>query len=305
MTGPYQPPSNQPGGDGWPGGDVNSPFGLSGPAPSSDDKKSSEDEASPYEGVQYELEGSPATPPPPSYGPTSAPPISGPPVTGPPPPAYGPPAPAYGPAPGFTPPPAKKSSSGLLIGGIAAGVVVLLIFVAIVVVIVVNSTSGSKDDAKYQALGSDPCSQIDLSTVKAMVDFGSTPTGTTSTYGDTSNSYCSGTMNNSDYSVLGLFSMTVYVEGTVDSAKTEYDSDKSSQFTGCSGSDVSGSWEQGYLGSGSGCYSASSGSKGVVFVFQDGNLSGYVQMYVTESAASGIEDSAKAVAESVLDKAKK
>ncbi|ADD45116.1 hypothetical protein [Stackebrandtia nassauensis] len=296
MTGPYQPP----------GGDFNSPFGPPDPnspftpAPGSQggDSQGSkdEDESSPYEGVQYELET-------PGQPPMTPPPHSGPPSYGPTPP----PPPAYAPQPTFMPSaPPKKSNNGLLIGGVIAGVVVLLLLVGIVIfAVALGSSDGSGDDAdnaKYK-IPSSPCSDVDLSPVTALASFSTEPTPSSSDYGSYGSASCSGgSLGDYATSTYGYFNMYIYTYDDVAGAESMYKTDTSG-LSGCETSDLSGSWDQGTLGKGSSCYYGTSGSM-TVLVIQDANLEAKISLDVTEDLSSGAEDAVKSVADSLLTASK-
>ena len=162
MTGPYPPPSNQSGDGTWQGGDINSPFGFGDATqgPDADPGRSQPEETSPYEGVQYELEGPAGRPP--GYDPHSNP-VTGVPMTGPPHmsaphmsappmsgPGYPPQQPGYGQPPPFQPGvpiPSSSGGNGWLIGGVVAGVVILLAVAAVIVVI----TAGDDDSGETTA----------------------------------------------------------------------------------------------------------------------------------------------------------
>lgn len=325
MTGPYQTPSNQPGSDGWPGGDINSPFGQSDPhspfSPGSEPRRDESDEPSPYEGVQYELEtpgGPPTTvPPQPPYAPVTGPPISGPPVTGPPMmptpgygPPQGPPQPAYAPQPVFPPPqqPASSGSNGALIGGIIAGVVVLLVLAGIVIIV---ATSGGDDtDGGTSAGGSehkavdDLCAAVDLTAFTNIAAADGDPSSSTTTSGGSSTASCSGYIGDITTETTASFYIYSYVYEDAESASSAFDYDYTLE--GCDTKEVTGSWEKGNTGTGgSGCGISINDYYAAITIL-DGNMMSSIQLDLSQDLADASDPVAAvtSVAESVMSATK-
>ncbi|GAA4923336.1 hypothetical protein LX16_5126 [Stackebrandtia albiflava] len=304
MTGPYQPPSSQPGEGGWPGGDINSPFGFTDPTSpvgSGDAKPPSEaDEPSPYEGVQYSLEtpgGSPSTPPPyqyapapvtavPMHGPMGPP---GPPVSGGPmppqgypgaQPGYGPPKQAYGPP---IPTPQRGGNTGWIVGGIVGVVVILLVVAGIVVIASLgggDEGEGGGSSGTY-AFQEGLCGRVDMAKLTAQ---DSTLGGMTETaYTDSLSCDASG-----EY---GSLYVTADFFDDATAAQDDYSSSKSIWLDPASTSNVrdhTGSWDEGSVGDGS---SLDTGDFSVTMLVRADNLVVLVSFYAF-GTSGGSQDGA-------------
>jgi hypothetical protein len=306
MTGPY-PPSHQPGNDGWPGGDINSPFGATDPnspfPAGNEPPPAHNDEPSPYQGVQYELENSTAPPMnQPPYAPVTGPPMSGPPVSGQPmgPGGYGPPQgppPGYGPQPGYQPPRPSGGSNGLLIGGIIAGVVLLLVVAGVIVIVATSGGSGEPGGSGSQDASSDVadggsgeykmvadiCDAAGIDPLTAMAELDSDPTQSNSKSDTFESTTCSAYVG--DFmDTIGSFNVYVYVFPDESGAQSWYDSSDYS-LDGCDVKDFGGNWAQGQIGTGGEeCGIGINGNSYTATVL-DGNLQMSLSLDLTDDLA--------------------
>lgn len=324
MTGPYQP--QQPGNDGWGGGDPNSPFGASdpnspfAPQPAAPDGTGAGAPSS-SEGMQYRFD-SPAQPQPPVSGPppvhNPAPPLSGPPPGYPPQPGYPQQQPVFVPQQ-----PPRRSNTGVIVGSVIGVMVVLALVVGVLVVVNTGDESSDGDHATGNhdtgddgsttdtddtdlAVGSthtavdDPCQDIDYSPLESIKPLSPDPSGATNKMSSYTMQSCYGSMGSILDDEYAFYSLYAYYYDDLAKVDAMYETWEY-VLDGCEVSEISGAWEEGVLGTGhSDTCSFGLAGEMTYLILRDGNLYLTISLDTTTGLESGAVDAVTKTAENVL-----